>query len=105
MITGNISGKDINGTPSEEITMKFRKTGTTGKKIDIGRKTIIGALRKHNIIRMMEDNSNKTIEENTTETIEMTEIIETTETTSTTRTTNTASTRIDPGETKAVQVA
>ncbi len=48
MITGSISGKDINGTLSEEITKKFRKTGTIGKRINIGRKTTIGAFKKSN---------------------------------------------------------
>jgi len=95
MITGIISGKDINGTLSEETTMKSRKTGTTGKKIDIGRKTIIGAFRKHNIIRTKGDNPNKMIEEN---------MIETMETTGTTSTENMANTRVDPGDTKAVGI-
>jgi hypothetical protein len=119
MITGSVSGKDINGTPSEEITVKCRKTGNTGKKTGIGRKTIIGAFRKYNITRTRADNSNKMIEGNTIETIEMTgttetiEMIETiettgmTSTTSMTRTINTArmaSTRVDPCEAKAVRI-
>jgi glucose-6-phosphate dehydrogenase assembly protein OpcA len=90
MITGNVSGKEIIGTPSEEITVKFRKTGTTGKKIGIGRKSIIGASRKHDITRTKDDKFSKRIEE---ETIEMIE------TTSTTSATNTARTEGDDGTT------
>ncbi|MBU0945539.1 MAG: hypothetical protein KJ804_02395 [Proteobacteria bacterium] len=47
------------------------------------------------IIRTKGDNSNKKIEEN---------MIETMKTIETTGTTSTASTRIDPGDTKAVRV-
>jgi hypothetical protein len=106
MITGSTSGKDISGTPSEEITVKCRKTGTTGKKISIGKETTIGAFRKHSMIRKIGGNSNKRIEENLIEMIETIGMIETTETTSTTSTTrriNTASTRIDSCGTKAVR--
>ena len=98
MITGNTSGKDISGAPSEEITEKCRKTGTTGKKRDIGKETTNGAFRKHSITRTKGENSKKKIEGNLIETIET---IVMTGTTRTTNMTNTASTRVDPSDTKA----
>ena len=99
MITGNVSGKEIIGTPSEEITVKFRKTGTTGKKIGIGRKSIIGASTKHDITRTKDDKFSKRIEEEMIETIETIETTSTTSMTSTTSATNTARTEGDDGTT------
>ncbi len=61
MTIGTIIGKDNNGTLSDESTMKFRKTGTSGKKIGIGKKIIIGASRKNGRIRIKDDNSKKRI--------------------------------------------
>jgi hypothetical protein len=80
MSTRSISGKDSRGTLSEEITVKCRKTGANGKKINIGRKITIGAFEKYNILRIKGDNFNKKIEKNMIEPIG---IIKTTGTTNT----------------------
>jgi hypothetical protein len=45
MTTGSIVGEGGNGTTNEYPSNKFTKTGTTGKRIDIGRGKIHGASR------------------------------------------------------------
>jgi hypothetical protein len=103
MITGTIGGMDIDGTPSEEITAKFRKTGTNGERTGIGRGTIIGVFREQKTTRARIAVSNRKIEGNTIETTGMIETIGTTSTTSMTSTTITAKvagTKVNPGDAK-----
>jgi len=45
MITRNTTGKGINGTTSGYLINKFNRTGTAGKKINIGRLSNIGVSR------------------------------------------------------------
>jgi len=49
MITGIVAGKDMNGTTSEYLTSKFKRTGATGKRPIIGRSNRPGASRVWNL--------------------------------------------------------
>jgi hypothetical protein len=51
MITGIIAGKDMNGTTSEYLTSKFKRTGATGKRPIIGRSNRPGVSRAWNLER------------------------------------------------------
>jgi len=51
MTTGIVAGKDMNGTTSEYLTSKFKRTGATGKRPIIGRSSNPGASKVWNIER------------------------------------------------------
>jgi len=49
MTTGNINGEDISGMLNRYLTLKFKLTGKTGKKLNTGRPKIPGASRAYGI--------------------------------------------------------
>jgi hypothetical protein len=57
IITGRIAGKDVNGINKEYPTSKFSRTGKAGKRINIGRKKIIGGSKIREITKRDRDNN------------------------------------------------